>query len=175
VLTLTLGALFVEVRSGARANRYQAYQDLTREYADFLWQASFRPELGLDDIWDAENAPEAVTSARRDPGRPHDITLWNSIDGLDRVRYRYTRQALELFERAWQLRTAGIIGHDTWGKWQNWIALWAEANWLFWPVYEETGPRMVRGFCVYLERSRRHGFHDPREPLHKRLVTNLTG
>ena len=129
-----------------RVLEHDSYERLSREYQSLLWQVmTFRH---LDNVWE----PLSTEDKKRLDKAMTENALWDvwySMSPEEPDCYRFTRAALEIFERAWQLRHAGHIGEDTWQKWSAWIRTWSKSSYFHY-VFAECSPQLVVGYAEWI-------------------------
>ena len=128
---------------------HDSYERLSREYQSLVWQAmTFRH---LDNVWEPLSAEDKDRLDKALTGN----TLWGvwySMSPNEKDCYRYTRSALEIFERAWQLHEARYIDEDTWRKWSEWIRTWSKSSYFHY-AFTELSPQFIAGFSKWLHES----------------------
>lgn len=144
----TLWYFAIQVRGERVAQGFQAYALINQAYMQHLWLAAEDERLNC--VWQPI-----------DPGRKRkldraqsagDWGAWHLMDSDEKRCYRYTRATLEIIEQAWEVRRRNMIGADTWQKWGQWLAIWTQTRY-FRYVYEDTGPRLLEGFCDEIDRA----------------------
>ena len=155
VVLVSVVYLAIQVRGERVAQGFQAYAQVNDAYMRHLWLASEDPEL--NDIWEplAGNRREELDAAQR----AGSWGAWHAMSIQERKCYRYTRLALEIFEQAWEVNRRGMIGSDTWCKWEQWMLTWHDTRYFDY-VYDDSKPRLLSAFCSTVEevgRRRRNG------------------
>lgn len=125
-----------------------SYERLSREYQALLWVVVDHPHL--DRVWERLSD---VDTEKFSTGLSGDQLwgVWHSMSREEKDCYRYTRSALEIFERAWQLRDAKHIDSETWGKWTEWMVSWSGSAY-FPYVYAEVKHQFIERFTHELDR-----------------------
>ena len=140
--------LGLEFQRERKATQFQAYSQVSDAYAAHLWLAADRENADLDTIWepwgDDEPRRQAL-QAKQDAGP---WGAWYAMEPHERRCYRYTRGALEIFERAWHLHEKDVISDETWEKWVGWIVIWKNNTRYFEWVFEDTRKRLITKFCA---------------------------
>lgn len=126
---------------------FQAYSYVNQAYAEHLWRAAENPALNC--IWLPQ---DGVRKALLDTEQ-HATSwgAWRAMSDEEKLCYRYTRAALEIFEQAWEVQRRELIGADTWLKWRKALSVWT-ATCFFDYVLEDTTPRLIEGFVDEIKR-----------------------
>jgi hypothetical protein len=150
-LTIAASVLYLakQVKGEKHAMGFQVYSQITDAYLRHLWLATGQPFL--NQVWEQwaegdgrrEELAEAQAETR---AAGQSWGAWKIMTDEERTCYRYTRQAIELFEQAWDLQRRGLIADDTYEKWVNWMRIWKETRY-FEFVFEDTRPRLIAPFC----------------------------
>lgn len=74
---------------------------------------------------------------------------WHLMSEDEKKCYRYTREAIETFERAFQVHGLGVIDEKAWKKWKGWISIWKGSP-FFTFVFNDTKPRLIDEYVNYL-------------------------
>lgn len=126
---------------------HDSYERLSREYQEHLWQPmEFRH---LDKVWeplsdgDLERLNSGLTGSQL-------WGVWASMSDEEKDCYRYTRGALEIFERAWQSHDSDHIDDETWAKWTAWVRTWSKSSYFFF-VYSEARIQLIDGFAGWID------------------------
>jgi hypothetical protein len=125
-----------------------SYERLSREYQSLLWQTmQYRH---LDRVWEPLSEPDRKRLEKgQDDGNLWGV--WFAMTPEEKDCYRYTRSALEIFERAWQLHNADHIDGETWKKWSGWIDTWANSSYIRF-VLPEARPQLIENFAKTIDK-----------------------
>lgn len=144
VVAVTVLYLGRQVKDQRSAIDFQVYTHVSDAYARHLWMAVDRPHL--DDVWEPWEDERRREHLVREQERAERWGAWHAMRDEERVAYRWTRSALEIFEQAWQLRDRGQIDDATWSKWRGWMCIWKTTRYYEF-VFEDTRSRLITGFC----------------------------
>ena len=144
VVALTVLYLARQVNDQRDAIDFQVYSQVSDAYARHLWMAVDRPQL--DDVWEPFTDEDRLRELQRAQEEAERWGAWHAMTMHERVAYRWTRGALEIFEQAWQLRDRGQISDETWTKWRGWMAIWKTTRYYEF-VFDDTRARLLGGFC----------------------------
>lgn len=125
---------------------FQAYSQVNQAYTAHLWRAAEDPSLNC--IWKPQDdARMKELDAAQAAGA---WGAWSAMSDHEKLCYRYTRAALELFEQAWEVKRRDLIGEDTWQKWRAALGVWKTTCYYDY-VIEDTAPRLIAGFVTEIK------------------------
>ena len=142
----TIAFAIRQITRNSRILAHDSYERLSREYQSLLLQTLTHKHL--DRVWEAltdEEQARLEKSFKENELWP----VWYAMSPEQKDCYRYTRSAMEVFERAWQLRQMGHINEETWQKWSGWIRTWSKSTY-FWFLLDELDEQFISDYVNWI-------------------------
>lgn len=170
VVVSSLAYLARQVRGERVASGFAAYSHINDTYMEHLRRANDEPNLNT--VWD----PLDVERKREFDLAQESAKVWgawHTMTDAERRCYRFTRAALEIIEQAWEAQRHGLIGGDTWCKWEKGLEIWTTSSYFPYVLADST-PRLIPGFVVKLEEARAAAARSDAKPRTNSLVPPST-
>ena len=148
-IILTILFAVREIIRSREVTKRDSYERLSREYQALLWQTmQYRH---LDGVWEPlTGEQQSRFNSAVETGEQW--AVWYSMHPDEKDCYRFTRSALEVLERAWELHELKHIDSDTWGKWSSWISVWSKSSY-FWWVLSESKEQLTDGYTEWIDKN----------------------